>query len=73
MIISNQMKKKFQTGLVESTKNINSWIITNGANTGISKLVGEAISEQSINNKKTKLFGILNWNTVAFRNDLEAS
>ncbi len=67
------MKKKFQTGLVESTKNINSWIITNGANTGISKLVGEAISEQSINNKKTKLFGILNWNTVAFRNDLEAS
>lgn len=71
VVISNQIKKKFQRGLVQSTKNINSWIITNGANTGISKLVGEAISEQNINNKKTKVIGILNWNTVAHRSELE--
>ena len=69
-LISNQMKKSFQRGLVESTKNFDSWIITNGSNIGVSKLVGEAISNK-VNNTKTKLIGILNWQTVAFRNDLE--
>ncbi len=69
-LISNQMKKSFQRGLVESTKNFDSWIITNGASIGVSKLVGEAISNK-VNNTKTKLIGILNWQTVAFRNDLE--
>ena len=64
------MKKAFQRGLIESTKNIDSWILTNGANVGVSKIVGEAISEK-INNKKTKLIGVLNWNTVAFRDDIE--
>lgn len=69
-IISSQMKKAFQRGLIESTKNIDSWILTKGANVGVSKIVGEAISEK-INNKKTKLIGVLNWNTVAFRDDIE--
>ena len=64
--ISNQIKRAFQKGLIESTKNINAWITTNGTNVGISKLVGE-----TINSKKTKLFGILSWNTIAFRRDLE--
>lgn len=40
------MKKAFQRGLIESTKNIESWIITIGANVVVSKIVGEAISEK---------------------------
>lgn len=68
--LSKQMKKAFQQGLIEATKSVDSWILTNGANVGVSKMVGEAINK-NLSNNRTKLIGILNWNTVAFRDDIE--
>ncbi|RNA22704.1 transient receptor potential cation channel trpm isoform X4 [Brachionus plicatilis] len=69
----NNIKKAFKRGLIKASMSTGSWIITNGFNTGVSKLVGEAISEytKSAFVSDLILIGILESETVVFKNKLE--
>ena len=70
--ISNQIKKsflKFKRGLINAAKSTDSWIITHGYNSGVTKLVGEAISEYSVNSEVTCI-GIVSLSVVAFNEKL---
>lgn len=65
-----RMKKAFKKGLVKTAESTDSWIITNGSSSGVMKLIGEAVAENSQHTKFT-VIGILNRNSVAFRDKLE--
>jgi len=41
-----RMKKAFKEGLVKAAATTGAWIITGGTNTGVMKLVGEAVAEE---------------------------
>jgi transient receptor potential cation channel subfamily M protein 6 len=68
--ISNRYKTAFKKGLVKAAENVECWILTNGFNSGISKLVGEAIAENSFGNKIT-LVGIVSKSVISFNESLE--
>ncbi len=71
--LSSSMKKTFKRGLVKVAESTESWILTNGFNMGVMKLVGEAIAE-STNHSKPKLtaIGILSLEIIAFREKFQA-
>ena len=64
--MSNCMKKAFKRGIIKATSTTDSWIITNGYNSGVAKLVGEAIAENFNSSQVLDLavIGILNSTNV---------
>jgi hypothetical protein len=56
-------KKDFKSGLIKSAKAANAWIITGGLNTGVMRLVGDAVSE-AIGVDNVTLLGITTWGSV---------
>jgi hypothetical protein len=61
-----RMKKAFKVGLIKAAEFTNSWILTSGFNSGVMKMVGEAINEYS-NQLKLVSIGILPLNLVTYR------
>ncbi len=64
--IPKRMKKAFKIGLIKAAEATNSWIITSGFNSGVMKMVGEAISEYS-NQLKLVSIGIMPLHLVTYR------
>ena len=44
--MSHRIKKAFKEGLVKAAISTGAWIITSGTNTGVMRLVGEAVAEE---------------------------
>jgi hypothetical protein len=68
--LNNRSKKAFKKGLVKATKNVECWILTNGYCSGISKLVGEAVAENSYGAKVT-VIGIVSKSVISYNESLE--
>ena len=71
-----RMKKAFKEGLVKAAATTGAWIITGGTNTGVMKLVGEAVAEEypkySTDSDKEQLvvLGIATWGNIAMNDQL---
>lgn len=44
--IPQRMKKAFKRGLIKAAASTGAWIITGGTNTGVMRLVGEAVADE---------------------------
>lgn len=62
-----KMRTAFKHGLIKAATSTNAWIITGGTNTGVMKLVGEAVSESI---SKLTVIGIASWGKIALRDKL---
>lgn len=70
--ISNRVKTAFKRGLINAAVSTGAWIITSGINTGIIRLVGEAVSEELYkNNSSLTVLGIATWGKIAYRDELK--
>ena len=49
------MKKAFKEGLVKAASSTGAWIISGGTNTGVMRLVGEAVEEYQNFSSDSKL------------------
>ncbi|CAF2070799.1 unnamed protein product [Rotaria magnacalcarata] len=70
--MSAQLETNFINGVIEIIKEPNGWLITNGYNTGIVQVVGQAINKYKLSNfKKTNItaIGICKWGCIK---DLES-
>lgn len=67
-----KIKKLLKRGLAKVSESTKSWIITNGSNSGISKMIGEALAENPRFSEFVSI-GILNLNRVASGYDLNQS
>jgi transient receptor potential cation channel subfamily M protein 2 len=68
--IPQRMKTAFKRGLIKAATSTNAWIITGGTNTGVMRLVGEAVSEEF---NKLIVIGIATWGKIALRKKLIVS
>lgn len=66
----NRMKKAFKRGLMKAAESTDSWIITHGFNSGVTKMVGEAVAENTFGTKLITI-GILSLSVVAFHEKLK--
>ena len=64
--VSSRLKKALKTELMRAAVSTNAWIITGGSNSGVMKLVGEAVADQSHKHNLT-LIGIATWGRVSNR------
>jgi hypothetical protein len=60
-----RMKKAFKTGLIKAAEFTNSWILTSGFNSGVIKIVGDAINEKA-NHLKIVTIGIMPLSIVTY-------
>ena len=69
--IPQQTKKAFKRGLIKAATSTGACIISGGTNTGVMRLVGEAVADE-FNVHKTKLtvLGIATWGKIAMRNQI---
>lgn len=71
-----RMKKAFKEGLVKAAATTGAWIITGGTNTGVMRLVGEAVAEEyakySTDREEDRLvvLGIATWGNVSMKDQL---
>lgn len=71
-MLPQNMKKAFKRGLIKCASSTGAWIITGGTNTGVMRLVGEAVAEEFHKNSKSKItvLGIAKWGNIALRNQM---
>lgn len=63
------MKKAFKRGLIKAAASTGAWIITGGTNTGVMRLVGEAVADEyHAQSTNLVVLGIATWGKVALRN-----
>ncbi|CAM4808551.1 unnamed protein product [Rotaria magnacalcarata] len=65
--IEERLKNEFITGVIDTAIVTNAWILTNGVNNGVSKLVGEGISHYQLlreNPNKVICIGMTMWGTI---------
>jgi transient receptor potential cation channel subfamily M protein 7 len=62
-------KKAFKRGLIKAAISTGAWIITGGTNTGVMRLVGEAVADEFHKSKLTVL-GIATWGKIALRDKM---
>ncbi|KAL5005502.1 hypothetical protein ScPMuIL_018958 [Solemya velum] len=66
-----KLKRVFRKGLLKAAKTTGAWIITSGTNTGVTRHVGDAISDRTMKAKnKIVAIGIAPWGIVENKNDL---
>jgi transient receptor potential cation channel subfamily M protein 2 len=70
--IPHRMKKAFKRGLIKAASSTGAWIITGGTNTGVMRLVGEAVADEFHTCDLTVL-GIATWGKVSFREQMIVS
>lgn len=68
--LSTQLQQAFDRGLVSAATSAKAWLITAGSDTGVMRLVGDAIAKQDID---VPLLGIFPWGVTNGREKLEAS
>ncbi len=66
------MKKAFKSGLVKAASSTGAWIITGGTNTGVMRLVGEAVADE-YHTTNLVVLGIATWGVIALREKLIVS
>ncbi len=72
-MIPHRMKKAFKEGLIKAAAATGAWFITGGTNTGVMRLVGEAVAEEYPKypaNTKLTVLGIATWNVIPMRDEL---
>ncbi len=70
---TGSMKKAFKEGLIKAAATTGAWIITGGTNTGVMRLVGEAVAEKYPKypaDTKLTVLGIATWEVIAMRDKL---
>ena len=67
--IPHRMKKAFKRGLIKAAASTRAWIITGGTNTGVMRLVGEAVTEEFHATNITVL-GIATWGAITNRDTM---
>ena len=70
-----RMKKAFKEGLIKAAASTGAWIITGGTNTGVMRLVGEAVAEEYpkySSDTNLIVLGIVTWGIVALKDKLVA-
>lgn len=69
--IPQRMKNAFKLGLINAATSTRAWIITGGTNTGVMRLVGEAVADE-FNKKPVELtvLGIATWGNIAMRDKM---
>lgn len=68
-----RMKKAFKEGLIKAAASTGAWIITGGTNTGVMRLVGEAVAEEYpkySSDEELTVLGIATWGKIAMREKL---
>ncbi|XP_052279179.1 transient receptor potential cation channel subfamily M member 3-like isoform X3 [Dreissena polymorpha] len=66
-----KLKRVFRKGLLKAAKTTGAWIITGGTNTGVTRHVGDAISDRSLKAKnKIIAIGIAPWGIVENKEEL---
>ncbi|KAL4227851.1 Transient receptor putative cation channel subfamily M member 7 [Mactra antiquata] len=66
-----KLKRVFRKGLLKAAKTTGAWIITGGTNTGVTRHVGDAISDRTMKAKnKIIAIGIAPWGIVENKDDL---
>lgn len=69
--IPHKTRKAFKCGLVKAAISTGGWIITGGTNTGVMRLVGEAVAEEYEKyDFKLPVLGIATWGVVLMRDKL---
>ncbi|XP_050403200.2 transient receptor potential cation channel subfamily M member 3 isoform X3 [Patella vulgata] len=69
--IQPKLKRVFRKGLLKAAKTTGAWIVTGGTNTGVTRHVGDAISDRTTKAKnKVVAIGIAPWGVVENREDL---
>ena len=61
--IDEDTKTAFKLGLMKTAKTTNAWIITGGTNTGVMRLVGDAVAED-LNAQDLTVLGIASWDVL---------
>ena len=72
--IPHRIKKAFKEGIIKAAATTDAWIITGGTNTGVMRLVGEAVAEEYPTyslEKKLTVLGIATWGVIYDRKLLE--
>lgn len=64
-----RMKKAFKRGLIKAAASTGAWIITGGTNTGVMRLVGEAVADE-FHTCNITVLGIATWGKIAFRDQM---
>lgn len=67
-VLSSQLQRVFDRGLVSAASSTNAWVITGGTDTGVMKLVATAFRE---NNVQVPLIGVTSFGCVNGREALE--
>ncbi len=73
--IPHRMKKAFKEGLIKAAATTGAWIITGGTNTGVMRLVGEAVAEEYpkySSDTELTVLGVATWGKIAMRDKLLA-
>ncbi|XP_046332894.2 transient receptor potential cation channel subfamily M member 3-like isoform X4 [Haliotis rufescens] len=66
-----KLKRVFRKGLLKAAKTTGAWIVTGGTNTGVTRHVGDAISDRTTKARnKVVAIGIAPWGIVENREDL---
>jgi transient receptor potential cation channel subfamily M protein 2 len=69
--IPQRMKKAFKRGLIKAAVSTGAWIITGGTNTGVMRLVGEAVAEEFQKGQfDLTVLGIATWGKIALREQM---
>ncbi len=72
--IPHRIKKAFKEGIVKAASSTGAWIITGGTNTGVMRLVGEAVAEEYekySTESELVVLGIATWGITSMRDKLE--
>ena len=67
--IDEGTKTAFKLGLLKAAKTTNAWIITGGTNTGVMRLVGDAVAED-LNAEDVTVLGIASYGCIAFKEEM---
>ena len=67
--IPHRMKKAFKRGLIKAAASTGAWIITGGTNTGVMRLVGEAVAEE-FHSANLTVLGVATWGKIRFREQM---
>jgi transient receptor potential cation channel subfamily M protein 2 len=67
--IDENTKTAIKLGLMKAAKTTNACIISGGTNTGVMRLVGDAVAED-LNEQDLTVLGIASWGCIAFNNDM---
>lgn len=71
--LKRKLTEAFQKGLIEAAKLTKAWIITGGTNTGVMKLVGEAVRDHLLGHDQkvnVTIIGIVPWGCISGKNAL---